>query len=161
VRAYYGTPETSFTTYGEVPASPDIMTVAGTEISVADIAIIAAMKAAVLHERGAAGLHRYQSLLLAALDRKPGSNQEMLLVDTVCARQATGASREGMTTVGDVKDWLKAGHWPNLSRLLDDDKTIASLFAGEHLTKSTRCFIFCVQRIPRAGARMGTRTSFC
>jgi hypothetical protein len=53
VRAYYGTLETSFITYGQVPASPEIMRVAGTEIPVADIAIIAAMKAAALHDRGA------------------------------------------------------------------------------------------------------------
>ena len=53
VRAYYGTLETSFITYGQVPASPEIMKVAGTEIPVADIAIIAAMKAAALHDRGA------------------------------------------------------------------------------------------------------------
>jgi len=39
VRAYYGTLETSFITYGQVPASPEIMKVAGTEIPVADIAI--------------------------------------------------------------------------------------------------------------------------
>jgi hypothetical protein len=53
VRAYYGTLETSFITYGQVPANPEIMKVAGTEIPVADIAIIAAMKAAALHDRGA------------------------------------------------------------------------------------------------------------
>jgi hypothetical protein len=53
VRAYYGTLETSFITYGQVPASPEIMKLAGTEIPVAFIAIIAAMKAAALHDRGA------------------------------------------------------------------------------------------------------------
>jgi hypothetical protein len=53
VRAYYGTLETSFITHGQVPANPEIMKVAGTEIPVADIATIAAMKAAALHDRGA------------------------------------------------------------------------------------------------------------
>jgi hypothetical protein len=53
VRAYYGTLETSFITYGQVPASPEIMKIAGTEIPVADISIIAAMKAVAFHDRGA------------------------------------------------------------------------------------------------------------
>ena len=46
LRAYYGTLETSFITYEQVPAHPEIMKVAGTEIPVADIGIMAAMKAA-------------------------------------------------------------------------------------------------------------------
>jgi len=53
LRAYYGTLETSFITYEQVPAHPEIMKVAGTEIPVADIGIIAAMKAAAVHDRGA------------------------------------------------------------------------------------------------------------
>ncbi len=53
LRAYYGTLETSFITYEQVPASPEVMKVAGTEIPVADIGIIAAMKAAAVHDRGA------------------------------------------------------------------------------------------------------------
>ena len=53
LRAYYGTLETSFITYEQVPANPEIMKVAGTEIPVADIGIIAAMKAAAVHDRGA------------------------------------------------------------------------------------------------------------
>ena len=53
LRAYYGTLETSFITYAQVPASPELMKVAGTDIPVADIGIIAAMKAAAAHDRGA------------------------------------------------------------------------------------------------------------
>jgi hypothetical protein len=45
--------ETSFISYEQVPARPEIMKVAGTEIPVADIEIIAAMKAAAVHDRGA------------------------------------------------------------------------------------------------------------
>ena len=32
-----------------------------------------------------------------------------------------------MITVGDIKEWLKAGHWPNLSRLLDNENLAALL----------------------------------
>ena len=53
VRVYYGMLETSFISYEQVPAKPEIMKVAGTEIPVADIEIIAAMKAAAVHDRGA------------------------------------------------------------------------------------------------------------
>jgi hypothetical protein len=53
VRAYYGLLETSFISYEQVPAKPEIMKVAGTEIPVADMEIIAAMKAAAVHDRGA------------------------------------------------------------------------------------------------------------
>lgn len=53
VRAYYGTLETSFIAYEQVPARPEQLTVGGTEIPVADIDILAAMKAAVVHDRGA------------------------------------------------------------------------------------------------------------
>ena len=53
LRAYYGTLETSFISYEQVPARPEVMKVAGTEIPVADLEIIAAMKAAAVHDRGA------------------------------------------------------------------------------------------------------------
>jgi hypothetical protein len=53
VRAYYGTLETSFITYGQVPASPESVQVAGAEIPLADLEIMAAMKAAAVHDRGA------------------------------------------------------------------------------------------------------------
>ena len=53
VRAYYGTLETSFISYEQVPAHPEQISVSGTKIPVADIDILAAMKAAALHDRGA------------------------------------------------------------------------------------------------------------
>ena len=68
VRAYYGTLETSFITYEQVPAQPKLMKVAGTEIPVADIEIIAAMKAAALHDRGA----RRDFIDIHAICRQPG-----------------------------------------------------------------------------------------
>jgi hypothetical protein len=53
LRAYYGMLETSFISYEQVPARPEVMKMAGTEIPVADIEVIAAMKAAAVHDRGA------------------------------------------------------------------------------------------------------------
>jgi len=53
VRAYYGKLETSFITYAQVPASPERVLIDGAEIPIADISILAAMKAAALHDRGA------------------------------------------------------------------------------------------------------------
>lgn len=53
VRAYYKKLETSFIAYAQVPARPEQVHVAGVEIPLADIPIIAAMKAAALHDRGA------------------------------------------------------------------------------------------------------------
>lgn len=53
VRAYYDTLETSFITYAQVPAHPELLTIERTQIPIADLDILAAMKAAVLHDRGA------------------------------------------------------------------------------------------------------------
>ncbi|HVV52520.1 MAG TPA: nucleotidyl transferase AbiEii/AbiGii toxin family protein [Polyangia bacterium] len=59
VRAYYDRPgtseklETSFITYAQVPAHPEPAAVGGTEFPVADISLLAAMKTAALHDRGA------------------------------------------------------------------------------------------------------------
>lgn len=53
VRAYYGTLETSFISYEQVPARPESLCIAGMKIPIADIDILAAMKAAVVHDRGA------------------------------------------------------------------------------------------------------------
>jgi hypothetical protein len=53
VRAYYGDLETSFITYEQVPARPEHLKIGRTEIPVADMEILAAMKAAVIHDRGA------------------------------------------------------------------------------------------------------------
>lgn len=60
VRAYYDKLETSddkletsFITYAQVAAHPEAAAVGGAEIPVADISILAAMKVAALHDRGA------------------------------------------------------------------------------------------------------------
>jgi hypothetical protein len=53
VRAYYEKVETSFIMYAQVPARPEVMKVAGTTIAIADVGLLAAMKAAALHDRGA------------------------------------------------------------------------------------------------------------
>jgi hypothetical protein len=52
LRAYYGTLETSFIAYAQVPAKPEKVTVAGAEIPLADLEVMAAMKAAAAHDRG-------------------------------------------------------------------------------------------------------------
>jgi hypothetical protein len=52
-RAYYGDLETSFITYEQIPARPEYLKIGGTTIPVADMEILAAMKAAVVHDRGA------------------------------------------------------------------------------------------------------------
>jgi hypothetical protein len=52
LRAHYGELETSFIRYAQVPARPELVHVAGTEIPVADIGLLAAMKAAAVHDRG-------------------------------------------------------------------------------------------------------------
>ena len=53
VRAYYDALETSFITYAHVPARPELLTIERIQIPIADLDILAAMKAAVLHDRGA------------------------------------------------------------------------------------------------------------
>jgi hypothetical protein len=53
LRAYYDTLETSFITYDQVPARPQAISVGGLTIPVADIELLAAMKAAAIHDRGA------------------------------------------------------------------------------------------------------------
>jgi hypothetical protein len=52
VRAYYDKLETSFITYAQVPARPESITIADMAIPVADIGVLAAMKAGVVHDRG-------------------------------------------------------------------------------------------------------------
>lgn len=52
VRAYYGDLETSFIRYTQVSAAPESLRFAAVEIPVADMNLIAAMKAAALHDRG-------------------------------------------------------------------------------------------------------------
>jgi len=52
LRAYYGDLETSFIRYQEVTGNPERLKVAGTEIPVADMELIAAMKAAAVRDRG-------------------------------------------------------------------------------------------------------------
>lgn len=53
LRAYYDSLETSFITYAEVPAHPEMLTIERRKIPIADLGVLAAMKAAVLHDRGA------------------------------------------------------------------------------------------------------------
>jgi hypothetical protein len=53
LRAYYGQLETSFIRYTQVAASPEVVTVHGLRIPVADVETLAVMKAAALHDRGA------------------------------------------------------------------------------------------------------------
>jgi len=52
LRAHYGELETSFIRYAQVPAQPDLLRVADTVIPVANIELLAAMKAAAVHDRG-------------------------------------------------------------------------------------------------------------
>ena len=52
VRASYGDLETSFIYYGQSKASPELVSVAKAEIFLADVAQLAAMKAAAVHDRG-------------------------------------------------------------------------------------------------------------
>lgn len=51
-RAYYGELETSFIRYNQVTAKPEILTVGTMKIPVADVATLAVMKAAAVHDRG-------------------------------------------------------------------------------------------------------------
>lgn len=53
VRAYYDKLETSFITYEQVPARPESFRLGDIEIPIANIEVLAAMKAAVIHDRGA------------------------------------------------------------------------------------------------------------
>jgi len=53
LRAYYGALETSFIGYQQVAAQPDAVKVGGALIQLADIRILAEMKAAAVHDRGA------------------------------------------------------------------------------------------------------------
>jgi hypothetical protein len=49
VRACYGTLETSFITYDQAPARPHVVRLPGTEVPLADMEIMAVMKAAAVH----------------------------------------------------------------------------------------------------------------
>jgi hypothetical protein len=53
VRAFYGSLETSFIGYGQVRSKVEILTVKQLQIPVADVELLAAMKAAAAHDRGA------------------------------------------------------------------------------------------------------------
>lgn len=52
LRAFYGDLETSFILYQQVRSTPERFIIAGANIPVADIKLIAAMKAAAVHDRG-------------------------------------------------------------------------------------------------------------
>jgi hypothetical protein len=68
VRAYYGTLETSFISYNQVPAAPEAVTLAGAKFPLADLEVMAAMKAAAVHDRGA----RRDFLDIYAITHHPG-----------------------------------------------------------------------------------------
>lgn len=52
VRAYYGELETSFLRYSQVAAKPEVTSIAGIRIPLADMETLAVMKAAAVHDRG-------------------------------------------------------------------------------------------------------------
>jgi hypothetical protein len=52
IRVYYGELETSFIRYTQVSAAPESLNLSGVEIPIADMNLIAAMKAAAVHDRG-------------------------------------------------------------------------------------------------------------
>jgi hypothetical protein len=68
LRAYYGDLETSFISYHQVPAKPELVKVGGAEIALADMGILAAMKAAAVHDRGA----RRDFIDIHAISCEPG-----------------------------------------------------------------------------------------
>jgi hypothetical protein len=107
VRAYYGTLETSFITYGQVPARPEIMKVAGTEIPVADVEIIAAMKAAAVHDRGA----KRDFIDIHAICSQSGWSVERFIEQTVqlLPLQPEQVVRALAYTVDAEKDPMPAG----------------------------------------------------
>lgn len=53
VRAYYGGVETSFIRYAQVRGRAQLVPLGGVRVPIADLSLIAAMKAAALHDRGA------------------------------------------------------------------------------------------------------------
>jgi hypothetical protein len=68
LRAYYGDLETSFIAYHQVPAKPEVVKVGGAQIALADMEILAAMKAAAVHDRGA----RRDFIDIHAISGEPG-----------------------------------------------------------------------------------------
>jgi hypothetical protein len=68
IRAFYGELETSFIRYTQVPATPESLRLSGVEIPVADLSLIAAMKAAALHDRG----KRRDFIDIHAIAKQPG-----------------------------------------------------------------------------------------
>jgi hypothetical protein len=68
VRAYYGELETSFISYEQVPARPESLRVRGTDIPVADVGLLAAMKIGALHDRGT----RRDFIDVHAISKLPG-----------------------------------------------------------------------------------------
>ena len=68
LRAYYGELETSFILYQQVKGHPQPFKVAGTEIPVADVELLAAMKAGAVHGRGS----RRDFIDIHAISGQPG-----------------------------------------------------------------------------------------
>jgi len=68
VRAFYGSLETSFIVYEQVPSKVEILTARDSQVPVADVELLAAMKAAAAHDRGA----RRDLVDVHAISRLPG-----------------------------------------------------------------------------------------
>jgi hypothetical protein len=68
VRAFYGSLETSFIVYEQVPSKVEILTAEDLQVPVADVELLAAMKAAAAHDRGA----RRDLVDVHAISRLPG-----------------------------------------------------------------------------------------
>ena len=84
VRAYYGEApqlETSFIGYEQVSGKPQRFAVAGVALPVAELAVLAAMKAAVVHDRGAKRDH----IDVHAICRAPGWSMSRF-IENACKR---------------------------------------------------------------------------
>lgn len=68
MRAYYGTLETSFISYEQAPARPEKVRIGSTDLPLADMELLAVMKAAAVHDRGA----KRDFIDIHAICREPG-----------------------------------------------------------------------------------------
>jgi hypothetical protein len=75
LRAYYGKLETSFLRYTQVVARPELVTIAGVSIAVADVETLAVMKAAAVHDRGT----KRDFIDIHAICRMPGWSVERFI----------------------------------------------------------------------------------
>jgi hypothetical protein len=92
IRAYYGAKdplETSFITYRQVEAKPESLVVAGSQILLADIEVMAAMKAAAVHDRGS--LRDFVDI--HTICQQPGWSVSRFIQHAASKAIPTGASR--------------------------------------------------------------------